>query len=446
MKNQALIKEATIYAPRFGGTDQELKFEVANLISELNIYEDLRLPYLTGKILIVDKGGLFQNIMFTGSEHIDIVIQNDAFEGAPSITKTFILKKLENTNDERSVFLFDMIEPHGFLGQIKTLNKSFKGKIEDIISKIIKNNFNKEIDLSDDGTNWYAEESVQKNIKAIIPSWNVVKTIKWFADRLSTSIGAPFYVYTKLQSEKIKLGSLDYLIEQNPFNVTPFYYTPTYAGSTEGVSETAKMFSISKVSLANNKCEYELAKAGAHGMNYDLTDMSATTNTSFHVSGAKYIEALNESLFNKNYSQNLFDLNFKLNETFVEDYDTVTQESVTNSKTYLDYNNYSHEDDKGRMKSKVNSNMLKSMLSSNLITVESPGAGFLSSGAGVGEVMRVYFNRLDFSDVQSNNVFEKDISGDFLITNIKHRFAQQQHTVEAMITKINRKNNINAEG
>ena len=68
---QYKITKATITADRLGGIDGN-KLDVRTSIAELNIFESLDKPYLTGQVVILDDKALFDKINFQGTERLSI--------------------------------------------------------------------------------------------------------------------------------------------------------------------------------------------------------------------------------------------------------------------------------------------------------------------------------------------------------------------------------------
>ena len=58
---------------RFGGFEEKF-FDVKTSVLELNIFESLEKPYLTGNISIGDDKGLFDLINFDGTERIKLEV------------------------------------------------------------------------------------------------------------------------------------------------------------------------------------------------------------------------------------------------------------------------------------------------------------------------------------------------------------------------------------
>ena len=87
----------------------DTEFDVRNSIIELDIYENITIPYLTGKVMFTDTNAFFNNINFTGTEVLEIQIEN--LELARTVLKKeFVMTKIETServNDTTEVFVFE---------------------------------------------------------------------------------------------------------------------------------------------------------------------------------------------------------------------------------------------------------------------------------------------------------------------------------------------------
>ena len=409
-----LITEAIIFMPRYGGENQQYKIEVGNLISELQIFEDIRVPFLTGKILIVDKVRMFENVMFVGSEKIQITIY----------IKTFIMRALENVNPDRTVFAFDLIEDYGFASTIQTISRSFNGKLENIVAKLLKDYCGKSVEITKD------KASIQPDLKVVVPNMTVAKAIQWLTKRMSSIKGAPYFIYSRLYSDTLRLTSLDNDLAQVPFNdLKPFVYAPNILSSETNPTDPLMEGFI-------------ITRADSHGSHYDVSDINSNDNLDVHVSAYDFYQKLKSEINRPTDTQNVFDPYFKVNDKLLRDYDSVYNHRLVSSSTFLDYPNFGFDGDTAQMKSCMNAQSLRTMMSANLISITTNGAPFFILEASVGQMVKLVFSVYDFSQNDKDSIYDAERSGNYFITNIRHVFSQQKHTVDIKCGKLNRQENI----
>ena len=75
-------------------------FDVSAVFEELNIFDSVLMPCISGNILIKDSIGLSKKLLFDGSEFIDIDISKDTERQGTNLNKTFRIFKQTNRNSK----------------------------------------------------------------------------------------------------------------------------------------------------------------------------------------------------------------------------------------------------------------------------------------------------------------------------------------------------------
>ena len=144
---QFKLTKAHISADRFGGFDKKF-FDVKSQVAEINIYESIEELSLTGTIAIVDDKSLYELINFNGTERIKLEMAGLGKDTDPVFEKTFIMtnivKQLKG-NDKSSIYVFDIIDEHGFISEAETEGiqdrvEMQQATISDISSRGLANN------------------------------------------------------------------------------------------------------------------------------------------------------------------------------------------------------------------------------------------------------------------------------------------------------------------
>jgi hypothetical protein len=84
--------------------------DVTRLVQELNFFENLKDPYVSGTLLIIDSANVFNYVNFLGQERIDIIV-TDVYK-KPQIQKSFAItsvRKQEKTNDSTSAYVLHLV-------------------------------------------------------------------------------------------------------------------------------------------------------------------------------------------------------------------------------------------------------------------------------------------------------------------------------------------------
>lgn len=137
--NNGSVKEVRIfnaYTPQSG-------FDISDLVNEFNIYQSIDTPFYTGKIVIIDGVGLFNNIYIMGNE-IVTVSYSSALPNKPEAinTSTFIVTSVEKVQSENNnyIYVLSLGSSHWLKNASTKISQAYSGKSSDIIAQILKIN------------------------------------------------------------------------------------------------------------------------------------------------------------------------------------------------------------------------------------------------------------------------------------------------------------------
>ena len=221
---QFKITKAEISADRLGGLNVNT-FDVRTSIAELNIFESLDKPYLTGSVVILDDKSLFDRISFQGSERFTIEMASVDNTLDTVFSRTFIMTGVEdqvksNDNGKSSMYSFTLLDEHAFLSSLKKLSRSFNGRIDEILIKLLATEMKLNIDLS--YLTLPSGESitpVQTNMRGIIPNLSPIDAVRWLTSRATSVTGAPFFTYATMHDDNLRLGCLDSMLSQKAWEM-----------------------------------------------------------------------------------------------------------------------------------------------------------------------------------------------------------------------------------
>lgn len=438
-QSQHKIVEATIAAERFGGFDINT-LDVRSLIAELNIFESLDKPYLTGTVVILDDKALFDSIQFQGTERFRVKMASQDDELNVVFERTFVMTGIErsrkaNANAKSSVYVFTLLDEHAFVGRINKVSKSYRGSLETIIAKIAANEFKKDIDVS------YSTgaPSIQTNINCIIPNMTALESITWLTKRATTQTGSSFFTYASMHDDNIRIGNLDIMLQQDAFNrKIPYTYNPSNVSQAESQSELEKTFTIKGITTSKLSNTLQLIENGSVTASYSNTNLNTGQIFSQRYSIRKQLETLqNNGIIGQN--QNVFDGEFFVGDKQIDLYDAKRYHTVSSTGTYGRNKSYHDETDETKFRKKIEGRAIKNHLFKNMLNVAVDGVGFIISKAGVGDIVRlnVVNDNTLVNDIQDESeVLDKRMSGDFLIYDTRHTFSGTQHTVSMNVGKL----------
>jgi len=168
--------------------------DIAPLLIELNIFENMFSPTLSGNILLSDSQNLIATLPIIGDEYIRIKAITPGFHDEDEIFRTFKVYSITNraiTQDDRSQqYILNFCSSEAVLDNLQVISKTYSGRGDQIVSEIFlkylnmaRNVFgkNKVSDTkdSDDNTPLLILDETQNNIKFTSPSWTPIKCINW---------------------------------------------------------------------------------------------------------------------------------------------------------------------------------------------------------------------------------------------------------------------------
>jgi hypothetical protein len=164
--------------------------DVAPLYDEINIYDSLFMPMLSGNILITDTVGLSKTLNFDGSEVIFIDIEKAS--NFLSFTKSFRIYKQtdrKNVNQSTEKYILHFISDEYVFSSQQRVNQSYQMTYSEIVKKILQNYLKLENN----------EKGIFENSfgikKVVIPNLHPIDAIEWCTKRSVDNKNAPSFVF-----------------------------------------------------------------------------------------------------------------------------------------------------------------------------------------------------------------------------------------------------------
>ncbi len=184
---QFRIKEIVVYTK--GGP-----VIITSIFDELNIFDSLFLPIMSGNILITDSLGLSKRLNFDGSEVIGIDIEKSVNSKIASFKKSFRIYKQsdrKNVNQSTEKYILHFVSDEQMYSDQQRVNQSYQAKYSDVVQKIMTNYL--KVPNSERGI--YEETSGIKKI--VVPNLSPLDAIDWCARRSVDQKNSPSYVFFK---------------------------------------------------------------------------------------------------------------------------------------------------------------------------------------------------------------------------------------------------------
>ena len=201
------------------------------IVAELNIYENIFMPYLTGTIVMIDDNNIVKDLGIKGTERLYVVFKSPKTD--TQIEKTFVISSIRRqikTNEQRSLLILELIEQHGYFNELELINKSYTGNSVEIAQKILEDNSTMKIE---DRSKYKIPEMLNGYMRYIVPWQTPYAAIQSVLNFSYTDNAMPYFFYSSLTSDNLILRDLESIIESEPFNegLQPFTYSQSNSNS-----------------------------------------------------------------------------------------------------------------------------------------------------------------------------------------------------------------------
>ena len=116
------------------------KLDISGLYEELNIFDSILLPVISGSILISDSIGLSAKLIFDGSESILIDLSKSQGSNVLNYKKAFRVYKQsdrENVNQNSEKYILHFVSDEMMFSDQQLVNQAYKTTYSDIVKKIL---------------------------------------------------------------------------------------------------------------------------------------------------------------------------------------------------------------------------------------------------------------------------------------------------------------------
>lgn len=446
------ITLAEIERRRFVGQalDDVQRWDVLPAVSEVNLFESIWEPVITGRVAIVDTASLSAAINFQGQE----VLRLEWRVGEKQYVKNFYIYAVsaqnKSSNTTGSTLVLDIIERHGYFSKFQRLDGTKAGEIGNIIDALLD---------GIDANLSTADTSIQ-NIRIMENNRHPLDIIRWLSKRATNDIGEPMFTYATLnkstsegalESPNIKFRSLTGMMRDHPWGTEDkFIYTLTPATSTEQAFSRDR-YRIQSVSFPENDNIFTLADMGALRSTYYNMDITNRTQDAIEFNAETHFENRRDNLPNAEEHHTMFDEFFSLtnedDETRVAGLDSFFASGINTTSMFDGYRGYNEETqyDNHQFRLSRESDILMLERERYSIMVDGYNFGATEDERGVGTTIDVQIPKDQPVYRNDQNSLDQKRSGRFLIMNARHIMnnTNNQYSVVLEIGRPDTPDNIN---
>ena len=393
---------------------------IAPIVTDLEIFENLDLPYLTGKLVISDNSNLYQNFDILGAEKIQVIFRTLS-PGSGKLNKTFYISSIDGNvkdTDHTDVLYFRLVEDIWYSSNLQNVNKFYSGTGASIIEKICKEFLAKEIGFIGKDL---------KNFNVIIPNLDPIKAVSWIINRISTTEGYPFYLFSTLYGEKLAMADLGSLLALTPVNEQP-YKGYTTSSDAIGVSERVlKQFTFEK-----SEELHSIIDRGLIGSQYQYIDTLSNNKNKFAFDIVKdVLKPLIESGILGDQDNVGYSPDYKLNDKPFNEIKNRTISRIGGSNAYRTDSRFDVSFDENKLisdyKRNIKSLAMIEFLNKAPLTFTVNGLDFASAQSHytIGNNINIHF--LNSLVDNTNNRIDTKRSGNYLIYSARHIFKKEKY-------------------
>tara|TARA_R110002153_G_scaffold155512_7_gene307578 strand:- start:1810 stop:3150 length:1341 start_codon:yes stop_codon:yes gene_type:complete len=398
--------------------------DIKNVITDIEIFEHLDKPYLTGAVAFVDDQDIYNLADFGGAEKITLRFKLPGASSHPTEKVFRVEKVLKNikTNDSTGVVVLHLIEEHAFVSSLINVNKAYTGKPSEIIQNIIKDNLG--LDFSDP-----IVPDDQPNMRVIIPNLTAIAAALWVRNRTTSKEGLPYYLFSTLANSKIHLVDLAEMLNGS-VDPNPYWYSQAYAANSVDMPVADQSYIIQNYFSKNRDEILPLIKKGLVGASHIFYDSMTGLphKLNFNVNET-FDELKSSNIVQSNQNKMSYKPEYKYNDTAFHDMVSHQKTHITSTNTYADAANYTESNNLGSHKQKIISEALRNFIVKDSIDVVLPGRNFLQGNYSntIGNQLRLRFLN-NAPDASQRDIDTKN-SGDYLIYACKHTFRKERYDV-----------------
>jgi hypothetical protein len=157
------------------------KIDISNIYREINIFDTLFLPIVSGNIFINDSIGLSSKLMFDGSESILISIKKDSSSDVLNFKRAFRIYKQTDRYSDRPGFeryLLHFVSDELIYSDQQRVNQSYEASYSKIVERILIDYL--KVPKNTLGGIYEVSSGIQK---VVIPNLRPIEAIEWCAKR-----------------------------------------------------------------------------------------------------------------------------------------------------------------------------------------------------------------------------------------------------------------------
>ena len=395
------------------------KVDLRGLVAKFEVYEDIFSPYLTAKLYVEDSLNFPERLPISGQESVEIVFKTDVDNLTP-VRLQFRVYKMDTVRIGASAksqsYTLHLMSVGGYLNYSQFCGYSLKGNTSTMVSSIFEKHFPESV--------WKDRlfiETTKDTYSLVVPAaYTPFKAVSWLASRSFSDVGkeyTPYFFYETLDGYSYK--SLRKIAEDGKQNIPRYVYAPSNLAVGENQSESVS-FSTAlppryhKVLMLEDIGRFDVANTISSGVVssklvvHDLVRKQAR-ETQFLESDV--FESKPKFGTQPFFKQETSEAD-KLRSSGTVYFYLPTTSFTTQNKGVAISDNFQYE----------NVFLKRKHHSGSLLTHKVAMAAYGDSRRRVGDTITLDISRIQSDSFFDPAVYDKNFSGEYLITSVKHEF------------------------
>ena len=438
------------------------KVDMRRMTPEINIFESVYKSYITANILVYDDADIFgQFLDLMGTETVRMVIDGGPEDEAPQgkidlEMRVVSLVKKEKVQDRASVYAINCISSFAYDDANGKISKSYLGQLEETAKKVLESNLN--VSVKQESDYWGNDESLQGQVKVLIPYISPVESAEWLMERASSrNNGSPYFVWSSVWDQEpgkdcVRFGSLATMIQEGIAKVKPEASTivevkedheRSFIYSIYGRGRTPRFVTqratIESYTIKNTSNTLRTVNEGSLGSSVANIDTYTAAYQRKHWNAKNVIDEFSNGADWLDTVLDEKDVVTFANETKpLAEHNSRYRNLITSYGTYKWNNSYHDNADVSLLLAKMGKSAWKSLLTKNRLDVVLNGYNFMESELSAGDVVRLVFGVNQTDDISGDYSQKEDerMSGFYFILGVRRLWKDSKHICICDVTRL----------
>ena len=394
--------------------------DVTELVTEVEVYTSLMVPFKTGKMLITDGRNALDSLRIVGGEIVEVTIKTaNQFGEMVEVTSSFVIDGVSNYQRiaNNSIYKLSLSSVYMHRNMHTRVSEHFSGKTSEAIRKLLIRTMKGLTALTEEESEdllWIEDSS--DNVNVIVPNLRLSEALIWLRDKARSQDKTPYFIYEHIDNSMafVPFGTL---ARKAP--IKNYYKFDSKQTDPQSTRNELKTFIVNKAPNAYNSITSGMFAAKIFSVdlitkevkveNYSIDDFEPNSQNLLNNTQLAPAVHLDKRTPNEAYDVHH---HFMFSTAPDEVAEGVTDSTQTQLNLHTDAEKYTPY-----LQAK------RKQLQNNMITCAVTGDINLFPGA----VLNIFVPTTDAPMDGADNL-DKSLSGRYMLSNIRHVFNVDGHT------------------